>query len=186
MKSKILFLAILLLASTAYAQESKGKMIGLGMNPQMADYIARKLIHVNTSGDTEIRIASGKKGVLIFGSGTPGPSLGTGGIGGVVPAPVVTVSTTFPTPNSTDTISGYLHVIATAGPTLAHVELPIATSNAGQPHKVYNKSASPLLIVPKSGDTINALVAATPFSCATGKLCECEQTTTTNYACTAK
>lgn len=114
---------------------------------------------------------------------------GSGGAGVKYPAAtVMTPSTTFPTPPSTpdtgDVLVQHYNVVATAAPTAAFLELPRATPNIGEDFVVYNQSANPVALVPQSGDTVNLSAAATPFSCATGKLCSCRGFSGTQFVCT--
>lgn len=119
----------------------------------------------------------------VYTSAGGGPAL-------LAPAPVVTISTTYPTPNATDVLTSRLTLIATAAPTASFVELPKATTLVGiTDRSVYNQGASPLAIVPESGDSVNLVAAGTPFSCATGKLCTCRNTTiaaSAQYICVAQ
>lgn len=150
MKSKIILLTALclLLGVSAHAQESRGKMIGLGMNPQMADYIARKLIHVNTSGDTELRIGAGKKVVMVEGNGTPVGYINDG-ISQAVP--LIFTPTTSLTPVA---VLGPLNLLATASPTLASGFLPTPSVD-GQKVRVFNGGASPFVVMAAGTPVVN-------------------------------
>ncbi len=150
MKGKILALvAICLLSVTsAHAQSSKGKMIGLGMDPQMADYIARKIINVNASGDTEVRIASGKKMVLVEGNGTPVANVFKGEGGAI---PVVFTPSTSLTPTA---VLGSYNLVATAAPTLASGLLPTPSFD-GQTSTTINFGASPFVMFATGTPTVN-------------------------------
>lgn len=143
----------------------------------------------NAANDTDIFTISNAGIFISNGAGTVNGDLtfGTAGQQPKYPLPaVMTPSTTFPTPNAGDTLVGVLSVVATAAPTAAYVELAVATASQGKQFAVYNKSANPLQVVAQGADVINALVANTPFACATGKLCNCRSLTAGSYVCVAQ
>lgn len=101
-------------------------------------------------------------------------------------AAVLTPSTSFPTPNSADSMVNRYNIVATAAPTAIFVELPKATPRVGKTFTTVNQSANPLLIVPITGDSVNAVAAGTPYSCATTKVCDCTALANTLYSCTSR
>lgn len=168
MKSKILFLVLsLFVCVKAEAQSSKGKMIGLGMNPQLADYIARKVINVNTSGNTEVRIAAGKKLVLVEGNGTPMANIDDGVL---QPVPLVFTPSTSLTPTA---VFGPLNVLATAAPTLAAGLLPASPAD-GQVVEIFNGGASPLVVFAQSTPQMNLAGANRRVNVATRTQLKCK------------
>lgn len=101
--------------------------------------------------------------------------------------PAVITPMTNLTPVAGAALSARVSLMATASPTLAYVVLPAATSNPNAAFGVYNKGASPLLMLLNGGvaatDAINASAAATPYSCATTKFCDCRVIGTGTYLC---
>lgn len=149
MKSKIILalVACLLITTSAHAQSSKGKMIGLGMNPQLADYIARNLIAINTSGNMELRVPSGKRHTLLV-AGTPVANIISGEISSV---PSVFTPSLSLTPAA---VLGSYNIVATAAPTLASGLLPTPVVD-GQMNTTVNYGASPFVLFATGTPTIN-------------------------------
>lgn len=98
-------------------------------------------------------------------------------------AAIITPSTSFPTPNAGDTLTQVNSILAAGAPTAAFVELPAATANVGKTFTLFNQGSNPGGMVPISGDTVNVAAAATPFSCATGKKCDCTGLINSNWGC---
>lgn len=173
---RILFILALLAPSLSYAQSVRD-MMGLGMSAPLSNYINQNMIGTDASGNLSLMV-----------NGTPKAIVRANGLGGATFGAIMTPATSL-TPVAADVLSQGLSLMATASPTLAYVELPVATANAGIPFEVYNKGASPLLISPKgiaaATDSINATGAATPYSCATTKLCKCKVLTSSSYVCVA-
>lgn len=123
---------------------------------------------------------------------TTGVSIGIqAGFQEVYPLPaVVTPSTAYPTPVSVaGDLTAKYSIIASAGPTAMFVVLPQATGLPANTTSrgIFNLSANPVAIVPYPLDVINASAAATPFSCASAKFCECLKiTATTGWGCTTQ
>lgn len=152
-----------------------------------------KLLRSDGSNNTQLNAPTGKE-VQITVAKTPvakGSSTGwtytTAGAMNKFPViSVITPSTSYPTPNATDAISNRLNMIATAAPTAVFVEIPRATINAGADgFNLWNTGASPVQMVPQSGDNVNVLAAGTPFACTTGKWCTCRPVNNTTHVCTA-
>lgn len=193
---KILLALTCLIAVTAQA-DSRASLTGLHMNEQLADYITRNMINKNTSNNVEIPVASGKTFIVNVAK-TPVANIGSTGLTFTGASanvrnntlPAVMTPITALTPNAGDVLVGRVSIMATASPTLAYVELPAATANAGAAFGVYNKGASPLLIVPNgvvaATDAINASAAATPYSCATAKFCDCRVIGAGTYMCVSQ
>lgn len=189
MKKVLLFLALLFGALPAYAQVPTGSYIkgdnsglmGLGIPGEASKYMTGNTwvvpnnvaVFANNASSTPVAVekldtANG----LILQSATQG-------LVKVVPG-VITPSTTFPTPVGAttpaagDTLTNQIYIVATAAPTAAFLELPVATVQPGVAERqVWNRGANPVAIVAQGSDTINNTAAATAFSCTTGKLCTC-------------
>jgi hypothetical protein len=105
----------------------------------------------------------------------------------VYPLPAVrTPATAVITPAAGLAVSQVYNEIATAGPTLAIDLLPAMTAQPARAKSWawLNRSASPLLIQPFTGEIINAGGANTPFSCTAAKLCKCLKVAATSSWCT--
>lgn len=202
---KLLLLSLTFISTAKADSSSLNPLIGLRLSAELSRYLvthgivvqnnivvraanatpagtAIPIYKLDTSNNLHLNVLSGKV-LTVDIAGTPSYTLD--GLNQSFPLPaVITPSTTFPTPNAGDTIAGRYNLIASTAPTATYVELPAATASAGKSFSVYNQAAlNPVAIVPKSGDTINALVAATPFSCTTGKFCTCTVLTSSLYAC---
>jgi hypothetical protein len=184
---KILLFILAVVPSLAIAQTPRDLM-GLGMSAPLADYITKNMITTDAAGTTTIGALGTPVAAFGYSTGITLNAAAQQIRNSALPA-VMTPITAL-TPNAGDVLTGRLSIMATASPTLAYVELPAATANAGAAFAVYNKGASPLLIVPKgvvaATDSINASAAATPYSCATGKLCDCKNLTTGSYVCVSQ
>lgn len=194
MKRILVVLTILLFPSFALAQDNIdiGHIIGGGKmhGAKTADnQTTVGVIGLDANSDTVIGLLSSSKAVVMKDvAGTPFAKMD---VNGSVPAaqPAVITPMTALTPVAGAALSARVSLMATASPTLAIVMLPAATSNANKSFGVYNKGASPLLFH-NSGvvgtDSINALGAGTPYSCATAKFCDCRVIGTGTYMCVSQ
>lgn len=98
-------------------------------------------------------------------------------------AAIVTPQTSYPTPAAGSTLTRKLSIIAAGAPTATFVNLPPASSFAGESVVLAGQSSNPVAIVPQGSDTVNASAAATPFSCAAGTMCECRAVTSSKWGC---
>lgn len=146
------------------------------------------MVGIDSSGNTRHEALSGKTHQMVIG-GTPVAQIDSSGqmVSPVQPA-VITPMTAL-TPVAGAALSARVSIMATAAPTLAIVMLPAATSSANEAVGLYNKSASPVLMH-NSGvvgtDVINGLGAGTPYSCATGKFCDCRVIGTGSLMCVSQ
>lgn len=186
MKNAMKFLVVLLaVVSTAYAQDDISISTGIIGNGK---YLGAKttdgqttvgVLGVDANGKTAI---NGLGGVILQANKTPGAQIAYPSTNVITPA----VTAAAYTPNTGYTMSSRFNSVATAAPTLVAVQLPVATSYLGQTFEFYNEGASPALIIPVLGNSINALAAGTPLSCATTKSCECTARYNTRFVCVAK
>lgn len=148
---------------------------------------AAKLLGPSTmvlSAPTALGIAAGAASTPNANFKVDGLQFVTSGNQPYFPLPaVITPSTSYPTPNAGDTLSARYSLIAASNPTATFVELPRSTPNAGKTFSLYHQGTNPVAIVPQSGDSLNATAAGTPFSCTTGKWCDCTTITSGIYAC---
>ncbi len=160
--------------------QSTVPMLGIDANSNtLLTSLSGKTVGIGPAKTPNVQV--GSSGLNLVGSGQQ--------IGNTTQPPVMTpaVSLTVAAANS---LVERVSLMATASPTLAYVVLPAATSNAGKAFGVYNKGASPLLILLNGGvaatDAINASAAATPYSCATTKFCDCRTIGTGTYLCVSQ
>lgn len=191
-----IFAALLVFISTAHA-DSVDNLAARGLPHAVGQEFKDTMIGVDSSGNIVIPIASGKKAQFKV-AGTPSAELSSSGlnfignsmsIGNTTLPPVMTPGLDL-TPVAAQALVARVSLMATASPTLAYVTLPVATANAGKSFGVYNKGASPLLInangIVTATDVINGLAAATPYSCATGKFCDCRVIGAGSYLCVSQ
>lgn len=186
------FLKLALLTLTALAPltalADQNALFDLDGTPILLGKSGHKLIIGSVSTDgMEVQVA-----------GTPIQRYGSGGQTIDMPftstyqvkypaAAVITPDTAYPTPPATpctgSAICGRNNIIAAANPTATFVTLPLATAHVGKVFGLTGMGANPVAIAPISGDSVNALAAGTPFSCATGTSCECRALKTGVYGC---
>lgn len=144
--------------------------------------IGNTFVHVSP---TRISFAAGSAGTPVANVQSDGVAFpGTGQV--VYPAAaVITPSTSYPTPAAGNTLSGRRTILAAGAPTAAFVVLPAATSSIGKAYTIYNQGSNPLAISPQL-DTVNVQTAATPYSCASAKECECVGLNSTTWGCTSR
>lgn len=195
LKPILAFLIFALVLSTVHyaisGSTEVNNLIGYGMAPELAGQVDKQYSSNITSSEipntnNAVDLGSVSKAFRSIYLGTYA-FFASGGGQPVYPLPpIVTPSTTYPTPNATDTLTQKMSLIASTAPTATFVELPRATIQPGNIDKqVYNQAAAnPVAIVPISGDAINALAAGTPFACTTGKLCTCRTITGSQWMCT--
>lgn len=146
----IKFLAIsFLIASVAYA-DSRGELTGLRMSEQLADYITRNMVNVNTSGNLVLPVASGKV-MQVTVAKTPVAQINVNGLG-VVPY-VITPATNLTPVAGTNDIRG-ITIVATAAPTSATGALP-ASPLDGEEKWIYNSGANPFVVAALGTPVIN-------------------------------
>lgn len=141
---------------------NQGAFIGVGIKPEHAEILDKKL---NSAITEDITISS------------------TGVDVKYPVAVVVTPQTSYPTPAAGSTLTRKLSVIAAGAPTATFVNLPPASSYAGESVVLAGQASNPVAIVPQGSDTVNAAAAATPFSCAAGTMCECRAVTSAKWGC---
>lgn len=100
----------------------------------------------------------------------------------------VALATATPASAGNALISGRFSIVPTPVATAANwVVLPDSATYVGQlPFTVYNQSAVTVPLAPRGTDVINAAAAATPYACATTKLCECLSISSGQWVCTSK
>lgn len=137
------------------------------------------LILGTTTSTSSVKVLNGTTQALALSSGSLSM---TNPI--IYPAAVVITPATSLTPVAGARILNQrLGAIATAAPTAVFV-FAQPTASVGKSIEVYNQGASPLQVVPEDG-TINVTGAATPFACATQKLCRCQGASSTQMLCQA-
>ena len=109
------------------------------------------------------------------------------GSGIVAPVAIITPVTAHPTPGKGGDVSvGTVNRLVAGSPTLAYVQVPVATANVGKSLTVVNEGSNPVLIAAQGTDTMQAAAANTPYSCATTKLCDCVANSTSTWRCGSK
>lgn len=121
---------------------------------------------------------------------TSGYDINMQGVGQVTnPLPsVITPATSYPTHAATTPITARYNIIAAGGPTAMYVLLPTGASLSSNVKTIgiINNASNPVAIVPNSTDTLNIAAAATPYSCATDKYCECSKVAAGAFRCTSQ
>lgn len=191
MKASLVVFA-LLFATTAFAQEisqdtgiiGNGRMLGAKTADSQTTV---GVLGIDADGNTQHNAMSGEVHEFSIGNTTVATLDSNGAVPSTLPA-VITPMTSI-TPVAGAALAARVSIMATAAPTFAIVMLPAATSNPNKSFGVYNKSASPLLFHLNgvaSTDSINAAAAGTPYSCATGKFCDCRVIGAGTYMCVSQ
>lgn len=193
MKRILLLLALLLIPIFASAQENISIATGIiGGNQLLGARTSDNqttvgILGIDSNGNTTIKSLSTKTVDFPGNVSQSGDTIyGVNAQPKFAAAAVITPAVTpLSTAVASNVMTGRYNLVATAAPTSGFGALPAATANVGESHGVYNQGANPFAIMPNSGDTINGLGATTPFSCATGKFCDCKGLTSALYQCAA-
>lgn len=165
------FAVVIFTVAIASALNSADGLIGLGMKPELANYITTKLAQVNSSGNLVLPVASGKK-LSVTVAGTEQAAVSSAGI-------LTSTGLAFPVANY-ETIAGAGTTVADAAALSAtkHIHQltgangtvgwKFATSTAGQFEILLNATAGVAKIYAASGGTVNGGSADAAFSALTG------------------
>jgi len=125
--------------------------------------------------------------INVGGVASPIANISTSQLGYPLPA-VLTPQTSYPTPATATFLSARYSLMASGAPTAAYVTLPQATGipQTSQARGLISRSGNPVAVVPYPGDTIGNAAAATPYSCAAGKFCDCIKTGSTSWDCNSQ
>lgn len=167
-------------------------IIGAGeyLGAKNSDQVIVPALGIAADGSTQLNALSGEAVVQtvaktpVASTDANGTTYAIAGAQPIYPAAGVITPATALTPVAGAYLTSVRNIIATAAPTLAVVFIE-PTKAVGKSISVYNKGASPLVIIPTDGG-INATAVLTPYSCATTKLCRCDGQTTSQMTCVSQ
>lgn len=158
-----------LLISVSFARaDSTNDLISLGMKPEVADYIEKKMIYRDSSGNVELKMATGKSLEL------PAKS-------GVSRAVAVPTMASTPVAGTNEFYPG-LNVVPTAAADTAALLGP-STPVPGQEFLISNNSGAAVRIKAAGGATLNGATAGGYITLASLATVECYTQSATNQVC---